>query len=497
MRYFLQKLIFILIILFSSISFAKNKKNLTIPFTIIQINDVYELMPIGNNKRGGLTKIAGLKKQLEQSGDPVFVMLAGDLVNPSSLSSARINDKPFYGQQMVDVANNFLDYMIFGNHEFDIPEEDLKKRIKESKFIWVSSNVLDKNNKPFEYTLINDIKPIRYKDKTVNLGIFSLTLNKNKKPWVNYNDDYIGVAKQQIAELKKKGAEIIIALTHLNFENDVDLASELPEIDIIMGGHEHENIQTYRGSDLTPIYKADSNAITAYIHRFQYNKKSKRLKINSELRIIDDRIKNDPKTLEIANKWMELAKISLQKQGIELGKKLTVAKKDLDGKKDVIRATETELTKLIGDSFIENAKSDLAIFNEGMVRIEDVIPEGNDITTTDVLRILPFEIKIVKISAPGTTLLKILEQSAKSRGGRGFIHVSSNVSLKNKEWYLNNKKIDPNQTYTIASSDYVISGRSTFLKLLKDKKKYNIKILNENVADARIALIQKLQEHDK
>ena len=35
-----------------------------------------------------------------------------------------------------------VDYVCLGNHEFDHGEEELKKRIKESKFKWLNSNIL-------------------------------------------------------------------------------------------------------------------------------------------------------------------------------------------------------------------------------------------------------------------------------------------------------------------------------------------------------------------
>jgi 2',3'-cyclic-nucleotide 2'-phosphodiesterase (5'-nucleotidase family) len=50
-------------------------------------------------------------------------------------------------------SHNFpVDYVCLGNHEFDHGEEELKKRIKESKFKWINSNVYQ-HNKLLEGTL--------------------------------------------------------------------------------------------------------------------------------------------------------------------------------------------------------------------------------------------------------------------------------------------------------------------------------------------------------
>lgn len=46
---------------------------------------------------------------------------------------------------MIEVLNTLgLDLAAFGNHEFDIDESALLKRINESNFDWVSTNILHK-----------------------------------------------------------------------------------------------------------------------------------------------------------------------------------------------------------------------------------------------------------------------------------------------------------------------------------------------------------------
>jgi hypothetical protein len=64
-------------------------------------------------------------------------------------------------------------------------------------------------------------------------------------------------------------ADILVAVTDLNLAQDQKLAETVPEIDLILGGHEHENIQQWRGSDFTPLFKADANVRTGSIARGQ------------------------------------------------------------------------------------------------------------------------------------------------------------------------------------------------------------------------------------
>ena len=66
---------------------------------------------------------------------------AGDFLNPSLIGTLRYEGERIKGRQMVEVMNAMgFDIAVLGNHEFDIGEEDLQKRINESTFDWISTN---------------------------------------------------------------------------------------------------------------------------------------------------------------------------------------------------------------------------------------------------------------------------------------------------------------------------------------------------------------------
>lgn len=51
--------------------------------------------------------------------------------------------------------------------------------------------------------------------------------------------DEIDVINAECEKLKKQGVEIIIALTHSGYEKDKEIASNCPDVDIVVGGHSH------------------------------------------------------------------------------------------------------------------------------------------------------------------------------------------------------------------------------------------------------------------
>jgi 5'-nucleotidase len=54
--------------------------------------------------------------------------------------------------------------------------------------------------------------------------------------------DFVQSAKEMVQSLKEQGAEYIIALTHMRTPNDIILAKECQEIDLILGGHDHTSV---------------------------------------------------------------------------------------------------------------------------------------------------------------------------------------------------------------------------------------------------------------
>ena len=51
--------------------------------------------------------------------------------------------------------------------------------------------------------------------------------------------DYVEAGTMLARELKSKGCHCVIALTHMRTPNDIRLAENVAEIDLILGGHDH------------------------------------------------------------------------------------------------------------------------------------------------------------------------------------------------------------------------------------------------------------------
>jgi 5'-nucleotidase / UDP-sugar diphosphatase len=442
-----------------------------VQISIVHVNDVYEISPLEGGKVGGMARLATLKKEITQKNPNTITILAGDFLNPALISTFKHEGKSIKGRQMIEAMNAVgFDWVGLGNHEFDLDEEDLQKRINESNFNWLASNVLQNkkgNLEPFGKTL-SDVKIpfqkttiLTFKNpsgKVVKMGMFSVVLPSNKKDYVWYSDFF--EAAQKNYDILRPQCDFVVAITHLNKADDAKLAEMLPDVKLLMGGHDHDNmIERING---VIIAKADANAKTAYIHNITYNTETKNILINSDLRTIDESIPMDSAVAVVVKKWDNIMDVALKKVGMDRNDVVAQLTEKLDGRETPMRNTHTNLGDLIAKAMTASASKpvDCTVFNSGSVRIDDQL--SGQITQLDIMRILPFGGKIVEVSLKGRLLERILETGLKNKGNGGFLQWDkiTHDEAKN-EWFINGKLLDVNQDYYISIPKFMMEGKET------------------------------------
>ena len=433
-----------------------------VPITLIAMNDVYEMTPVSGGREGGLARLATLRHELVARNQNTYTVLAGDLLSPSALGTAVVDGERLAGRQMVDVMNVLgLDYATFGNHEFDPPRDQLVQRLGESKFTWFSSNVTEVDGQPFPNVRRNVTFTARNgSGKEVRVGMFGLTLGSNAAAYVAYGEP-LATAREQVAQLRDE-VDVLIAVTHLSVATDIELAQNVPGIDLILGGHEHENTQVQRGPDFTPVLKADANARTVYVHELRYDVDTRRLHIDSRLRRITPDLADDPEVLAAVDRWVDAGFSGFRAQGFDPGRVVATTGEALDGREASVRNAPTTLTDAVASSMLRAAPgTEIALFNSGSIRIDDVIPAG-EVTEYDVIRTLPFGGTVVAADIAGTLVQRALEESAAAVGTGSYLQ-TANVNREAGRWLVGGQALDPARSYRVALNDYLLTSRD-FLK---------------------------------
>jgi 2',3'-cyclic-nucleotide 2'-phosphodiesterase (5'-nucleotidase family) len=504
MRFIQVLLVAIFATTFYSCNQYKEKGDKQIEVAFLQLNDVYEIAPINGGKEAGMARVETVHKELLAENPNTFLFMAGDFLNPSLLSTLKYDGEKIKGKQMIEVMNamNF-DLVTFGNHEFDLKEKELQKRLNESTFQWTIANVLHKIDTltgPF-YTEKSGIKmmlPETYilnaKDEdgtTLKIGFFSVCLPVNSPDYVSFTDVFES-AKAAYESLKTQ-SDFVIGLTHLAVEDDKKLAEMLPDVKLIMGGHEHVNMLVPVGN--TNIAKADANARTVYIHRLHYNKRNKSLEIKSELKSIDENIKADPEIDKIVQKWQVILNEQVQSVVDNPAEVIYVAKEPLEAREAQIRSEQTNMGSIIAKAMWQETKADCAVFNSGSVRIDDQLL--GDITPIDIFRTLPYGGAIFTIKVKGEFLQEILD-FGEEHSGKGAYLQRANVlwDAPNKTWIVAGKPLDKDKKYEVAITDFLLTGYDIPFLTHENPKVLKVKEPNpkKDAFDIRKVVIKYLKE---
>lgn len=451
-------------------SSSKSSENV-VNITFLHLNDVYEISPLEGGKVGGMARLGTLRKELVQKNPNTVTILAGDFLNPSLIATFKYEGKSIKGRQMVEAMNSVgFDWVGLGNHEFDIDEADLQRRIDESQFNWLASNTFQNNKgtltpftknvngtkNPFPKTTILTFKNAT--GKVVKMGMFSVVLPSNQKDYVHY-DDFFESAKQAYEELKLQ-CDFVVGITHINKVDDAKLAKLLPDVKLLMGGHDHDNMLFKEGNVI--IAKADANAKTAYVHNLSFDTQTKSLEINSELRKINEQIKDDAEVALVVKKWEDIMDVAMKKAGLDKNDVVADISTPLDGRESTMRNGHTNLGDLIAKAMSAAATKpvDCTVFNSGSVRIDDQLV--GKITQLDIMRILPFGGKIVEVNLTGSLLDKILATGLQNKGNGGFLQWDKiSYDENKKQWLINGKLLDINQEYRVMMPKFLIEGKET------------------------------------
>lgn len=472
-------------------------------FSILQLNDVYEIAPIQGGKYGGMARVETVHQNLLKEDKNVMLVLAGDFLNPSLLGTMKVNGERVKGKQMVEVMNamNF-DLVAFGNHEFDLSYSQLQKRINESNFAWISANILHNANGTQSYFFkekngtkhsLEDsyIKEFKNPDGSIlKVGFISVCIPSNPVSYVHYGDMYKEI-QRSYNEIKDK-VDVVLGLTHLSLTQDKKVAELLPNVPLIMGGHEHTNSYDKVGDVI--IAKADANAKTAYIHRFEYDPATKKVKFKSQLKEINDKISEESKVNEVVSKWQQILQTKIQDVVSNPYEIIYHAKEPLDARETPIRSTQTNMGTIIakGMSLAYNDAVDCALVNGGSVRIDDEL--SGDVNVVDIFRVLPYGGAVLKVDIKGNLLKEVLEYGLNAAGTGAYLQ-RYNASKVNGDWLVNGQSIDNNKVYKVAFSDYLLKGLD--IPILSDKAEGVISVYrptSEELAyDIRKAVIEYLK----
>jgi len=204
----------------------------TATLTILHTNDLHQTLD-------PLPRLSGYVKAFRAKHPATLFLDAGDFYGRgSALSFATMGEAP-YGS----MGRMGYDAICPGNHDWEYGGPRLLELMEKYPRPVVCANfVAGTQSLP-----ANVVRTRVVELSGVRVGLLGLTVHGQVRDRVAVKSVEVqAAAREAIAELKKQGAEVIVAITHLGMHDhtgyfgDPKLARAFPEIDVIVGGHSHD-----------------------------------------------------------------------------------------------------------------------------------------------------------------------------------------------------------------------------------------------------------------
>ena len=210
--------------------------------TVIHLNDTHShIDPQRSGEyigRGGVIEQAAYIDSVRRAEGKRNVLLlhAGDFGQGTSYFT-ELN-----GNIEIDVMNAMkYDVVALGNHEFDNGIPELARRLENLEADVVCANY-DFAGTPLE-GLVEPYVIVRRAGKKIGVIGLLTDIMKVVDRSVAKDLKYLepaDVVNRYAAYLKnEKDCDLVICLSHLGYREDKDLASQLSDVDVIVGGHSH------------------------------------------------------------------------------------------------------------------------------------------------------------------------------------------------------------------------------------------------------------------
>lgn len=452
------------------------------------------------------TYIKKIRKLTDQKTRDNFLVDAGDFFQGHPVGSMS------KGKAVIKYFNMIgYDLTVVGNHEYDIPEEDLIETYKLAEFPVLSCNIVNRETGE----LVDYVTPYLIVEKMgVKFGIIGLTTTDTELMSFPENIKNIDVlpakeACQKYVDKIKDKVDIVIVVGHMGLpynpqpaydrryntddgdkEENVggyggdtnrkwgydaqEIAHEVDGIDVFFGGHMHKGFAEPWEDPVTHTMVFQGYAMGSNVGHVT-------LKIDKETKTIsgyeapairegvlvtlfeDEFIPDE----EIADTILVMQKIAEAGMDEVIGEAAIHLSRGGSGPQNIIG-------NLVCEAMLDYTKADFSFMNLGGIR--DDIARG-PITYRDVFEVMPFDNQIVMFEVDGKFLKNIIEMRVSgSHHGLRVAGVEVVINRSRKDYNRVSKLIiagEPlkaDKIYNVTTSDFLLQGNAGLVMLTKIKE---------------------------
>lgn len=373
----------------------------------------------------GLAKIATLVRQARAEQPASLLIDCGDTIQGSPLEAIHQLAVRAGATKALDpmmLAMNALGYdaMAMGNHEFNFGLKNLFAARAHAKFPWLSANTIAAPGSPaFVPYVIKNVKGVRI----AIIGLTTGGIPAWEKP-ENYTGyhwiDQVEAARERVAEVRAAGVDAIVLAVHGGLDRDLktgnvrpgempndnlvyQLATGLPEVDVILYGHSHSTNEGTKLGNALIVQARNWGQSLAQVD-LDFEKAASGWKLidkKSKLVPVTDSTIDDPEITRIAQPYHEAAERYLNTPVANSAVSMTGSR---------ARIEDTALIDAVHEAQMHFAKAEVsftAVFNPG-VRINK-----GPVTVREMAALYIYDNELFAVEGNGRMVREALENSAR------------------------------------------------------------------------------------
>lgn len=356
-----------------------------------QVRDEYER----EGKVGGFPALATAIKRFREERGPETVLLvdSGDAFSDDLLGNLT------EGEAIIRLMKHLgYQFMSLGNHDFDYGTERTRQLEEIGGFPMRGANVIERSTgEPFlgDPTLVLEASGVRVGFLALGYPNSGLTGNKKNLEPLEFTDGLEAV-RRYLPSLRER-SDVTVILSHMGTALDRLLAEEMPDLDLIIGGHSHDRISMERIGQVGIVQAvADASVLGETVLHLQdglLEKAENRLHT-----LWNDQFEDDPQVAQM----LEDLRSPYREQLEEVIGKVT-------GPIGRNYRSESPFDKLAGEYMCQELGTEIA-FLPGVGYGITLLP--GPLTREALFTLIPHPAKVVTLELTGAQVLEILEQSA-------------------------------------------------------------------------------------
>jgi len=385
--------------------------------TILHFNDLHDHLLPDPDGIGGVAHLATVLKRERAAARASITLSAGDIDQGSPVSTL------FQGVPDYQIANSLgIDVNCLGNHEFDYGWRKIRDFMEVANFPTVNANIIDASGN----RLLNPAYVIR-EAGGMRIAVIGALLERlldhiTRDELGPYHSAPLVETLRPIVADAKQQADMVIVLGHLEKAEAESILRGLPDVSVVVIGHEHTPWKEPVEIDGRFVIHAEGYGRQVGRLAMQYDTAARRITAHdwTGIAVEDREYPADPVVEAQVEKWE--AKVSAQVD-VPIGRSSK-------------RFSQAETKELMERAMNDRFPSDFAFTNVNGVR--GTLPEGQ-LLARHIWNAMPFDNHVVVAEVQGDQLMKL-------EGPTGTEKVAGTA------------KLDPQRTYRLVTTDFMATS---------------------------------------